>query len=151
MQHLRTHWATKDLRLNVKTNRSLIKCLCTLVRNSDIKKIFIFCKCGYFGCSLYPSHTAGGITLAYRQCVNSPVLQLPSEVCRRSCNTLAKRPFTSTHLMSPYYTERQPSHNLIYTVDHTPLVTIARNSRIHLPRLTVPNSEAEIINMLKLP
>ena len=37
----------------------------------------------------------------------------------RACDTVAKRPFTSTHLMSPYYTERRPSQNLIYTVDYT--------------------------------
>ena len=50
---------------------------------------------------------------------NAPVIQLPSEVCMRPCDTMVKCPFTSTRLMSAYYTESSPSHNLIYTVDHT--------------------------------
>ena len=55
-------------------------------------------------------------------------------------DTVAKRPFTSTSLMLPCYTKRQPSHNLVYTVDDT-FVTVARNSyehsHIHLRMLTV--------------
>ena len=35
------------------------------------------------------------------------------------CVTVAKCPCTSTCLMSPYYTKRQPNHNLVYTWDHT--------------------------------
>ena len=47
-----------------------------------------------------------------------PVIQLLSEVHMQPCDTMAKRPFTSTHLMSLCYTKRRPSHNLIHTVDH---------------------------------
>ena len=47
------------------------------------------------------------------------VLQLLSEVPMRPCDTLAQCPFISTHLMLPCYTERQLSHNLIYTIDYT--------------------------------
>ena len=35
------------------------------------------------------------------------------------CHLVVERPCTSIRLMSPYYTERRPSHNLIYTVDYT--------------------------------
>ena len=49
---------------------------------------------------------------------NAPVFQLPSKMCMRPFDTVVKYPFTSTHLMLLYYTERQLSHNLIYTVDH---------------------------------
>ena len=72
----------------------------------------------------------------------------------RPCETVAKCPFTFTGLMSPCYIERRLSNNLIYTVDYT-LVNVARNSSadacIRLHVLTVPNSEAEILNILKLP
>ena len=50
---------------------------------------------------------------------DAPVLQLPSEVRTWPCDIVAKRPFTFTRLLSPCYTERRPSHNLIYTVDYT--------------------------------
>ena len=33
--------------------------------------------------------------------------------------TRSKTTNTLTHLMSPYYTERRPNHNLMYTMDHT--------------------------------
>ena len=36
---------------------------------------------------------------------NAAVLQLPYDVQRRSCETVTKSPFTSTCLMSPWYTE----------------------------------------------
>ena len=48
---------------------------------------------------------------------NAHVPQLLPEFLKRTCDTVAKRPFISTHLMLPYNTERQPSHNLLYTVD----------------------------------
>ena len=50
---------------------------------------------------------------------NVPVLQLPSEVRMRPCDIVAECPFTSSHLMSPCYTERRLSHNVMYTVDYT--------------------------------
>ena len=56
--------------------------------------------------------------------------------------------------MSAYYTERRLNHNLMYTVDHTFGYRI-RNSYAHaqnrLRMPTVPKSEAEILNSLKLP
>ena len=59
-------------------------------------------------------HATGGVIHGYKHLVKRPC-PLPFE----NCDTVAKRPFTSTHLMLPYYTERQPSHKLMYTVDHT--------------------------------
>ena len=59
---------------------------------------------------------------------------------------------TLTHLMSPYYTERWPNPNLMYTLDHT-LVTVVRNSYAHarnrLRMLMVTKSEAETSNISK--
>ena len=59
-----------------------------------------------------------------------------------------------THLMSPYYTERLPNHNLLYTMDHTfgycsqkLIRTCVKSYAQH----TVPKSEADILNSLKLP
>ena len=64
-------------------------------------------------------HTTGGIIRGYRHSTICPVLQLLSEFYRRPCDTMAKHPFTSTCLMSLYFTERWPSHNLTHTVDYT--------------------------------
>ena len=50
---------------------------------------------------------------------NTPVPQLPSEVCMQPSDIVAKRPFTPTGLMLLYYSERRPSHNLTYTFDYT--------------------------------
>ena len=36
-----------------------------------------------------------------------------------TCDIETKHPFTSSSLMLPCYTERRPSHNLIYSMDHT--------------------------------
>ena len=61
---------------------------------------------------------------------------------------------TSTYLMLLYYTERQSSHNLKYTMGHTYTVTVAINSNahdhIHVSMLMVQISEAETLNSLKL-
>ena len=53
-----------------------------------------------------------------------------------------------------YYTKRQPSHNLMYTIDHT----FGYHSKKFIPACTELSththgmkSEAEILNMLKLP
>ena len=78
-----------------------------------------------------------------------PVVQLPSEDHMEPCDTVEKRPLTSTHLMSPCYTERRPSHNIIYTVDYkfsyhgNTFICTCSHSSLH-------NSEAEILNILKL-
>ena len=48
----------------------------------------------------------------------------------QSCDTLEKRPITSTRPMLPGYTERRPSHTLVYTVA-TPSDTVAGNSSEH--------------------
>ena len=70
----------------------------------------------------------------------------------RPCETVAKYPFTSTLLMLFYYNERQFSHNTQPLT--TPSVTIAKHSSAHAPirphMPTVPNSEAEILCILKL-
>ena len=62
----------------------------------------------------------------------------------QSCDTVAKRPNTCTHLMLPCYTERQPSHNL-NTQGTTPLDIVARNSSVHahIHLCTVRQSEAK--------
>ena len=57
----------------------------------------------------------------------------------RPCDTVVKRPLTSTHLLPLYYTERQPSHNLIYTPWTTLSVTLERNPSAHARiRLRMP-------------
>ena len=64
-------------------------------------------------------------------------------------DTVAKCPVISTHLMSPCYTERGTTLCTLWT---TPSVTAARNSVIiHMAMLKVRQSEAEILNILKLP
>ena len=40
----------------------------------------------------------------YRHWAKCPVLQLPSELCMRPGETVAKRPFSSTFLVLSYYT-----------------------------------------------
>ena len=71
----------------------------------------------------------------------------------QSCDTVVQCPFTSTHLMLPYYTERRPSENLIntmgYTYSYHSKKFICTWSH-HLRMLMVLNSEAEIFNILKL-
>ena len=47
-------------------------------------------------------------------CPSTSVQDLYATLCQSGETSI-----TSTHLMSPYYTERRPSHNLMYTVDHT--------------------------------
>ena len=63
----------------------------------------------------------------------APVLQLPFQIHMRPCVTVTA----------------------LYTPWTTPSVTVTRNSSVHarncLYMLTVPNSEAEILNILKLP
>ena len=67
---------------------------------------------------LFTLQATGGVICSYNL-RNAPVLQLPFKIRLRPCVTVTKCPCTSTHLMSLYYTERQPNHNLMYTVDHT--------------------------------
>ena len=86
---------------------------------------------------------------------NAPLLQLPSEVHVRPCDIVAICPFTSTCFMMPCFTERRPSHNLYIHRELHLLVTVARNSSAHsqisLHMLKVPNSQVEILNILKFP
>ena len=63
----------------------------------------------------------------YRQCNlqaigiwrKTPVLQLPSKICKRPCVTVVKRPVPQLTLCRCSTPKRWPSHNLMYTVDHT--------------------------------
>ena len=102
----------------------------------------------------YRIHTTSGVNwrlevLGKRPCV----LHVLPEVCTRSRDTVPKHPCTSTCLMLPYYTKRQPSHKTLRTSWRTPSVAAARNSsvrvRTHLRMPTVPNSGAKILNILK--
>ena len=65
-------------------------------------------------------YTTGGVIHGYRCLAKCPC---PSTTIQDLYVTLSHSDETSntlTHLMSPYYTERQPNHNnLMYTVDHT--------------------------------
>ena len=61
--------------------------------------------------------------------------------------TESQPPFTSGQLMLPYYTETPPKHNLIYTVD---LLSYRYIKKI-VCMLMVTNSDAETLNILKLP
>ena len=101
-------------------------------------------------------HTTGGITLRYGHWANNPC---PSTIIRGSYATLWHNGETSIYLYLPYVTMlhlnttgSQPYMH--QTMDYT-LVTVARNSsahaHIHLRMLTVLNSEAEMLNILKLP
>ena len=64
-------------------------------------------------------HNTGREICGYRHLVKQ---HCPSTTVRGSYATLChsgEMSDTQTHLMSPYYTESQQSHNLMYTVDHT--------------------------------
>ena len=82
------------------------------------------------------------------------VLQLLLEVDMRPCDTVVKRPITSTDVMSPCYTQRKPSHILIYTEDYTfsyhskKFICACSHYSAHAH---VTNSEVENLNVLKLP
>ena len=64
-------------------------------------------------------HTIGGVISSYRLFTKCPC---PSTTVQDLYVTLCHNDETSntlTHLMWPYYTEKQLRHNLMYTVDHT--------------------------------
>ena len=72
-------------------------------------------------------HTTGG-----RPLIGNSVLTVNNSRMTVLQMLVTKRqpPLTSTHLMSPYYMERRPNHNLMY-IWTTPLVTVVRNSYVH--------------------
>ena len=64
-------------------------------------------------------HTTGGVIRSYTHLAKHPC---PSNTVRDlygPCVIVAKRPCTSTRIMSLYKTERRPNNNLMYTVDQT--------------------------------
>ena len=73
----------------------------------------------------------------------------------QSCDRVTKCPFTSTHLLLLYCT-KDDRDTTLYTLLTTPSVTVARKSSVHaylpLPHCSrLEGSEAEILNILKLP
>ena len=94
--------------------------------------------------------TIVGIICHYKIGRNTPVLEIPCEVCVQSCNTVVKQPISQITLCCCITLK---SHNLIYTMDDTFSYQSPKKSYahahiyLHMPMLL--NSDTETLNILK--
>ena len=95
-------------------------------------------------------HTTGGVICGYRHLVRRPCpLATVQDLYATLCHS-GETSNTSMHLMSLYYTERQPSHNLMYTMYHTfgyrskKFICTCTESSTYAHRM---KSEMEILNI----
>ena len=84
-------------------------------------------------------HTTDGVICSYRHLAKRPCPSTTGQDLYTTMCHSGEMSNTSTYLMSPYHTERQLSHNLMYNLIWTKPLGYQSTEEIHVCMLTVQN------------